>query len=79
MTQVESEWPKWGWNGPSELYMYLMYLFKARAVRDGYCICDNEAVYKNVFTPKYQLRRKHISILYHMIREAVVSGAFIMA
>ena len=25
MAQVGSEWPKWGWNGPSALDIYLMY------------------------------------------------------
>ena len=64
-----------GWNGPNVLGMYLMYLFKARAVRNSYCICDNEAVYKNASMPKSQLRKKHNSILYHMSREAVAIGA----
>ena len=41
--------------------------------------CDNEAVYKNESTPKYQLRKKNHSILYHMSREAVSSGACSMA
>ena len=29
---------------------------------------DNEAVYKNESTPKYKLRKKHHSILYHISR-----------
>ena len=37
--------------------------------------CDNEAVYKNALTPESQLKKKHHSILYHMSREAVASGA----
>ena len=37
--------------------------------------CDNEAVYNNASTPKYQLKKKHHSISYHMSREAVSSGA----
>ena len=41
--------------------------------------CDNEAVYKYAYTPKYQIRKKHHSILYHMSREAVASGACRMA
>ena len=41
--------------------------------------CDNEAVYKNASTPESQLRKKHHSILYHMSREAVASGACRMA
>ena len=42
-------------------------------------VCGTEAVYKNSSTPKSQLRRKHHSILYHTIREAVASGAYSMA
>ena len=41
--------------------------------------CDNEAVYKNASTPESQLRKKHHSISYHMIREEVASGACRMA
>ena len=41
--------------------------------------CDNEAVYKNASTPEYHIRKKHHSILYHMSREAVASGACRMA
>ena len=41
--------------------------------------CDNEAVYKNAYTSESQLRKKHHSILYHMSREAVASGACRMA
>ena len=40
--------------------------------------CDSDEVYKNASTPKYQLRKKHHSILYHMSREAVSSGAYRM-
>ena len=41
--------------------------------------CDNEKVYKNASMPKYQPRKKHHSILYHMSRGAVASGACRMA
>ena len=41
--------------------------------------CDNEAVYKNSSTPESRLRKKHHSISYNMIREAVASGACRMA
>ena len=40
MAQVGLEWPKWGQNGPSALDMYLMYLFDAQAVGDGYSIFE---------------------------------------
>ena len=52
-----------------------MYLFEARAVRNDYHIRNNEEVYKNASTPESQLRKKHHSISYHTIREAVASGA----
>ena len=38
MVVTGSEWPKWGQNGPSALYTYLMYFFDAQAVRNGYSI-----------------------------------------
>ena len=38
-----SEWPKWDWNGPSALYMYMMYLFEARAVRNSYRIFEGRS------------------------------------
>ena len=38
-------------------------------------LCGNKAVYKNASTPEYELRKKHHSILYQIIREAVSSGA----
>ena len=41
MAQVGSEWPKWGQNGPSALDQYLMYLFDAKAVRNGYSILES--------------------------------------
>ena len=76
MNHVGSKWPKWGWNGPSALDTYLMFLFEAQAVSNGYCIYENEAVDKNASTPKYQLRKKYHSISYHMSSEAVASGAY---
>ena len=41
--------------------------------------CDNEVVYNNASTTKSQLRKKHHSLSYHMIREAVASGECRMA
>ena len=40
MGVIGLEWPKWVRNGPSALDTYLMYLFKARAVRNGYSIFE---------------------------------------
>ena len=36
--------------------------------------CDNKVVYKNSTFAESQLRRKHQSICYHLVREAVVAG-----
>jgi hypothetical protein len=36
--------------------------------------CDNEAVTKNSFFPESTLKKKHNSIAYHHIREAVAAG-----
>ena len=41
MAQVGSEWPKWGQDGPSAFDTYLIYLFDAQAVRNGYSIFDS--------------------------------------
>ena len=65
-----------------ELIAALQYKLRMFGVPiDGYIdiFCDNEAVYNNASTPEYQLRNKHHSILYHMSREAVASGACRMA
>ena len=38
-----SEWTKWVRNGPSALDTYLMYLFEARSVRNGYSIFEAQS------------------------------------
>ena len=37
------EWPKWVQNGPSAIDTYLMYLFNAQAVRNGYSIFEAQS------------------------------------
>ena len=43
---------------------------------DGSCttFCDNETAVKNSTVPESTLRRKHNSIAYHRVREAVASN-----
>jgi len=36
--------------------------------------CDNEAVFKNSSIPESVLKKKHLSICYHLVREAVAAG-----
>ena len=43
--------------------------------RSNDIFCGNESVYKNSYTPKSHLRKKHHSILYHMSRETLNIGA----
>ena len=35
--------------------------------------CDNEAVVKNTTCPESQLKKKHVAICYHRVREACAS------
>ena len=38
------------------------------------CFCDNKGVVGNVSIPKPTLEKKHNSVAYHKVREAVVHG-----
>ena len=67
MAQVGSEWPKWGQNGPSAFDTYLMYLFDAQAVRNGYSIFESPSNRCHVADEHVMLqtnieRDKHISL-----------------
>ena len=41
--------------------------------------CDNESVFKNMTIPDSTLKKKHTSICYHWLREAVASGTMQVA
>jgi len=41
--------------------------------------CDNESVFKNSSIDSSTLNKKHVSICYHRVREAVASGMIIIA
>ena len=58
---------------------YRLRMFGVPIDRSTDIFCDNEAVYKNVSTPKSHLRNKKHSILYHIIRDVVVSDSRRMA
>ena len=36
--------------------------------------CDNESIFKNMTIPDSTLKKKHTSICYHQLREAVTLG-----
>ena len=40
--------------------------------------CDNESVVKSTSIPESRLRKKHNSIAYHRIREAVAAGTILI-
>ena len=37
-------------------------------------LCDNEAVVRNSTMPESTLKKKHVAICYHRVREAYASG-----
>ena len=41
--------------------------------------CDNQAVVKNTTVPESMLKKKHNSIAYHRVREAVAAGTMRIA
>ena len=53
---------------------YKLRMFVIPIERSTDIFCDNEAVYKNAYTPESKLRKKRHSTSYHMSREAVASG-----
>ena len=55
--------------------LYKLRIFGVPNDRSTDIFCENEAVYKNASTPESQIRKKQHSISYHMIKEAVASGA----
>ena len=61
----------------TELVMSLRYKLRMFGIPiDGHTdiYCDNESVYKNVSHVDSQLKKKHNSICYHRVREAVAAG-----
>ena len=40
--------------------------------------CNNEAIYRNSSFIESQLKRKHNSICYHLVREAVAAGKMVV-
>ena len=41
-------------------------------------LCDNQSVVKNSSFPESVLKRKHCSIAYHLVREAVAAGKLLI-
>ena len=61
------EWPKWGQNGPSASDTYLMYLFDAKSLRNGYSIFESQsnmcvALQTNIERDKHKSLSKPIKL-----------------
>ena len=65
----------------TELIISLRYKLRMFGIPiDGHSnvFCDNEAVYKNVSHSDSLLKKKHNSICYHKVREAVAAGILLV-
>ena len=62
-----------------EALRYKLQIFGVQIEGPTNVFCDNESVYKNVYTPESVLKKKHQSIYYHRCREAVASGTVRLA
>ena len=65
----------------TELIISLRYKLRMFGILiDGHTnvFCDNEAVYKNVSSSDSILKKKHNSICYHKVREAVAAGILLV-
>ena len=66
MAQVGWEWPKCCQNGSSAFDMYLMYLFEARTVRNGYRIFE---VQSNMYVAlQTNIKRDKLTVLSKAIK-----------
>ena len=44
-----------------------------------YVFCDNKSVITNSITPGSKLKKKHVSISYHRVRESIATGVITIA
>ena len=59
-------------------FRYKLRMFGIPVTEPANVFCDNEVVYKSSAFAELQLRRKHQSICYHLLREAVAAGKIIV-
>ena len=59
-------------------FRYMLRMFGIPVTEPANVFCNNEAAYKNSAFAESQLRRKHQSICYHLVREAVAAGKIIV-
>ena len=57
-----------------ESLWYKLQMFGIPIDRPTNVYCDNEVVTKNAIYPELKLKKKHNSIAYHRVHEAVVAG-----
>ena len=58
--------------------LYKLRMMGVHVVAPSVMKVDNESVVKSVSMPKSRLKKKHLSICYHSVREAVASGTIVV-
>ena len=54
--------------------LYKLRMMGVPVISPSVMIVDNESVVKSVSVPESRLKKKHLSICYHAVREAVAAG-----
>ena len=57
-----------------ESHRYKLRMFGIPIDNPTYVFCDNQSVITNSTTPGSKLKKKHVSISYHRVRESIASG-----
>ena len=57
---------------------YKLRMFGVPVVEPAQMFCDNEAVVRNAEIPESTFRKKHTSVSYHRVREAVAAGVILI-
>ena len=57
---------------------YKLRMFGVPIDEEAQVFCDNEAVVLGSSVPESKLKKKHVSVCYHRVREAVASGTILI-
>ena len=59
--------------------LYKLRMFGVPIKNEARVFCDNESVVKSSTFPESTLKKKHVSIAFHRIREAVAAGKILIS
>ena len=62
-----------------ESLRYKLRMFGIPIENPTYVFCDNQSVITNSTTPGSKLKKKHVSISYHRVRESIAAGVIRVA